>query len=604
MPGIRIQKFGGINTDVSSSLAREDVAQVAHNCILWDGSLRPMAQWRSEQGGLSQRYSVFYEKPNIVTKNLLHAAKLTGSVYVDNTVIGLNPSIVDADRSNICYQNKYTQIDQIKEVGVSSPVISDLTSIVYTRQYLSNKPVTRMYAASLVRDNQGKLEESPLVLLPEQDVKQIVYEGDTCLVTLRISDAPVREDCYIRLYRSISALETGQELANILDTDWYLVSEIKHYVAYLAGVYREYVFIDGGQPLNTPLDNYLANRFYPPPIVTYKYIDSTEGGWLVAGTANGSVSISERYMTHAWPTENEIKLPYNITAIVCHYDNAYVGTDQEPYIITIGSGEALKTQINTQTFGEAYPCLAGSMVETPAGALYASAAGLVALSTQGMKVVTAGAASGVTPLYKATYTAQDASTQCTTMAFQDTTYGAYFRGSYFGFCNVATVDSGIDLSLGYLFDTGSTLSGGHELQRLSTFEYKNGPIVSHCITDDGIAVLNSDSIWVMPLPNMPNKDSYDKSPKLCYRWKSKQYVFPGQVTFAFLKVVRDCCSCGFVRAKIYVDCVCVYETLVCGSEPFALPHSIVGVKWEIELHGTVVVNEVHLATSIEDMLEQ
>lgn len=602
MPGIRIQQFGGINTEVAARLSREDVAQIAHNCLLWDGTLRPLAKWVSNQGGLTERYTLMFDGARLVTKNLIDATALTAPVYTEGTVIGLNPSIVDTDRSNICYQNKFTQIDQITEVGVTAPVISEYTNIAWTAQHLSSKPINRLYAASLVRDNYGKLEEGPLALLPEQNFTDLHYEGDACRIDLRISDAPVRERCFIRLYRSISALETGQEIANILDTDWYLVAEIKNYVAYLGGVFREYTYIDGGSPVAAPLDKNLASRFYPPNKLTYKYLRATEGGWLVAATADGVITISERYMTHAWPTENIVQLPHAITGITAFYDNLFVGTEHEPYIISIGVGEALGTQINPRPFHEDYPCLPGSMARTGSGALYASAAGLVALSQDGMRVITASVANGVLPLYHVKYTAADESQQCTNLSFQDTNYGAYFRGTYFGFCSPPTVDENVYLSLGYLFDTGSTLDGGHNNQRLVTFDYPAGQVISHCISNDGLAILINNSVWTMALPNMVNKSSYHDSPKQCYRWKSKKYVFPGETTFAFAKVVHDCD--GFVRLKIYCDGVCVYDTKVPGSKPFSLPPSVVGVTWEVEVHGTATVHEIHMATSITELLEQ
>jgi hypothetical protein len=602
MPSVRIQQFGGVNTEVSPRLSREDVAQVAHNCLLWDGTLRPLAKWVSNQGGLNGRYTIMFDGTNIVSKNLEHAVKLDAPVYVPGTVVGLNPSIVDSDRSNICYQNNSTQIDQITEVGVTAPVISDYTNIGWTTQHLSAKPVNRLYAASLVRNNYGKLEESPLALLPEQNFTDLHYEGDSCRIDLRISNAPVRERCYIRLYRSISALETGQEIANILDTDWYMVAELKNYVAYLGGVFREYTYIDGGSPVAASLDTYLAGHFYPPHPYTYKLITATEGGWIAAATSDGNVCISERYMTHAWPTENTLKIPGTLTGMVAFYDNLFIGTDNEPYIVSIGVGEALNTQVSPKPFHESYACLPGSMVRSGSGALYASSAGLVALSQDGMRVITAGLANGVRPIYHIKYTAADTTQQCTDLSFQDTSYGAYFRGTYFGFCSIPTVDEGVFLSTGYMFDTGSTLDGSHPTQRLATFDYPDGTVISHCITNDGLAVLANNAVWTMALPNMPNKNSYSKSLKQCYRWKSKKYVFPGTVTFAFAKVVHDCD--GFVRLKIYCDGICVYDTAVSGSQPIALPPSVVGVTWEVEVHGTATVHEIHMATSISELTEQ
>lgn len=602
MPSLRIQEFGGVNTEIAARLSNSNVAQVAHNCLLWDGTLRPTAKWVSNQGALSNRYTLMFDGTRLVTKNLMQAVALTAPVYPKGTIIGLNPSIVDVNKSNICYQNAYTPIDQIKEVGVNAPDISIDTSISYTPQHFSTKPVNRMYAASIVRNNAGKLEESTLSLIPEQDPTAVIYEGDAVRITLRIADATVRENSYVRLYRSISALETGGEIANTLDTDWYLLGELKNYVAYLGGVDREYVYIDGGSPVSSPLDTYLAAHFYPPRIFTYSYLAATEGGWLAVATSNGNISISERYMTHAWPTENNIFIPDTITGLVAHYDNIYVGTLHTPYIITVSVGEALHTQLDPKPFPEDYGCVPGSMVRSGGGVIYASAGGLVALSREGQQVITSQVANGIRPLYHMQYTATDTTQQCTSLGFQDTTHAAYFRGTYFGFCRVPTVDEGIFLSAGYLFDTGSTLDGSHRQQRLSTFDYPSGSVSSHAISNDGLAILVNNAVWTMPLPNMPNKTAYSKAAKNCYTWKSKKYIYPGETTFAFAKVVHDCD--GFVRLKIYVDGKCIYDTPVAGSKPIALPPSMAGVEWEVEVHGTATVHEIHLATSIEDLTEQ
>jgi hypothetical protein len=602
MPSIRIQQFGGMNTEIAARLSREDVAQIAHNCLLWDGTLRPIAKWISNQGGFTDRFTLMFDGINLSANKLQKAIQLEGSVYTPGTIVGLFPNIVDVDRSNICYQNTFTQIDTILEVGVTAPILSNLTDIQWTRTNLSQKPVNRQYACTYVRDNFGKLEESTMTLLPEQNFFDLHFEGDASSLLVRSASAPTRERCYMRIYRSISALETGQEISNILDTDWYLLAELKNFVAFQGGVFREYSYIDGGSPVAAPLDMYLAKHFYPPHPFTYRFIAATEGGWVAAATINGDVSITERYMIHAWPTENTIKLPATITDMVAYYDNIFIGTDHEPFIVTVGVGEALNTQINPRPFHEDYACMTGSMVRTSGGAMYASPAGLVALSQEGMKLATAGVAQSLRSLYHMKYTAADETPQCTDLSFQDTRYAAYFRGTYYGFCEVPTVDTGIFLSIGYSFDTGSTIDGGHASQRLTTFDFPPGQVFSHVMTNDGMALLVNNAVWTMALPNMQNKEAYRKSLKQCYQWKSKKYVFPGETTFACAKVVHDCD--GFVRLKLYCDGICVYDTNVPSNKPIALPPSVVGVEWEVELHGTATVHEIHVSTSIQELIEQ
>lgn len=603
MASIRITTFGGVNTEVAARNSEPNIATVAHNCLLWDGTLRPTAKWVSNQGGFTNRYTLEFDGTNLYTINLEQAQLLTAPVYVPGTVIGLYPTVVNNDRSNICYQNAATQIDQVVEVGVAPPVNSQYTTITPVRQFLSNKPISRGYAISLVRNNQGRLEESPLVLIQQQDPTAIMYEGDTITLAVRIADAPVRENCFLRIYRSMSGLDTGHAVDNKFDTDWYLIAEVKTYVAYLAGVFREYVYIDTASVTNNSLDLYQASRFYAPNLLTYTHLTQTEGGWLAAATDNGTITISERYMTHAWPTENILAIPGTITDMKAAYDNIFVGTKGKPYVISIGMGEA-GLQAGVKPFHENYNCLPGSMAKAAGGVLYASPAGVVSLNQDGMRLITAGVASGIRPLYHVEYTDTTVTpnvTACTDVNFADTTYGAYFRGTYFGFAS-PPINGGLFLSIGYMFDTGSSIDGSHPISRLSTFDYPAGHVISSVITNDGMAILANNSVWTMPLPNMNNKDSYANAAKNCFIWRSKKYVFPGLTTFGALKVVHSCD--GFVRVRIYCDEVCVYDTGVSDNRPITLPPSIVGVEWQLEVQGNATVHEIHMASSIFELTEQ
>jgi hypothetical protein len=206
------------------------------------------------------------------------------------------------------------------------------------------------------------------------------------------------------------------------------------------------------------------------------------------------------------------------------------------------------------------------------------------------------------PLYHAQYldSTNNNALTCVDVDFADTTYGTFWRGIYFGFCN-AKINNGTFLPIGYAFDTGSSMDGERPFARLSTFDYVNPQVLSSVMTNNGLAVLdNAGSVWEMSLPNMPNKDAYNNSRKLTYTWKSKKYVMPGLTTFAAAKIVHDC---GCLRLRIYVDGCCTYDTPVMGDAPFTLPPSVIGVEYEVELEGTANVYEVHLATSMKDLTE-
>lgn len=599
MPSIRIKRFGGMNNSVATRNADPDTPQVAHNCLLWDGALRPLAKWRSVQGGLTNRYTLTFDGTNYHTYNLIAAIQLNDQTYPAGTVIGLNPSVVSNNTSNICYQNNSVNTDAILEVGVSPPLFMAGTSMTWTPEYLSQKPVNRLYAGTFVRNNGGKLEESVLTLLPNQSATAQYLEGDSCQVLARPQADGIRENCYFRLYRSMSGLSDGQGLDNKLDTSWYLLAEISTYVAYDAGVGREYNFIDNGSVTTKPLDKFIAKKFYAPAAFTFNYLTHIEMGCLVAATSDGNIAVSERHMTHAWPTENYYYIPKTITDVVAHYDTVYIGTTGRPYTMACGMGEK-GFQANIIPAPESYPCLSNTMAESPSGVIYASASGLIALSQEGMRNLTPSMTNSPLPLYHVEYqdtTNNDAIT-CTDVNFIDTTYAAFYHGIYFGFCDVV-MNSGSFIPIGYMFDTGSSLDGERPFARLSTFDYMSPDVLSSVWTNNGLAVLdNSGGVWEMAFPNMTNKEAYKTAPKMTYTWRSKKFVLPGLTTFGAAKIIHDC---GCLRMQIHVDNKCIYDTPITTKKPFTLPPDVVGVEYEIVLIGNANVYEVALATSVQDL---
>jgi hypothetical protein len=569
--------------------------------------LRPLAKWTKLQGVAFEDVASISIGPNntILISGLEQTVFMKGEKYLVDTQVGLLPYFYSLYDSNIVYTNRATFAGGVG-VGIHAPPINISSSISYERAYHSDKPVNRMYAVSGIRRTDNGVEESTLSLMPNQSPQSILYEGDNATITLNITALVPYEYTGFRLYRSISGMDTGIDTTNELDTEWYLIEEFSGGTP--DGILYSYTYIDGGSATTDPLDAYLAGNFYPPRKYLYKYLDITESGWLVAATEEGQISVSERYLYHAWPIENFYTIPgQKITDCVTQFDTVYLGTENEPYLMALASGEKLGLQASITPFPEAYACLPQTMDKTPSGAVYASSSGLVSLSREGMRLVTAGVARGVRPIYKIERQTTEY-TRHYPMRFQHTVYGAYWHGTYFGFCRVDTPETvtveGVDVPLylfaGYLVDMGSSLDGTRELQKLSTFDTPIN-VRAHVAAGSGLYVLATDGVYRMPFPDTVGAEVYASSPKYCYTWKSKKFVFPGQMTMAACKVVHDCK--GFVRLKIMVDCCCAYEVLVENCKPFTLPPSMVGVEWEVVLEGTAAVSEVHLASSLRELIE-
>jgi hypothetical protein len=727
MPSIRLTKFGGINTEIAARNSGKEVAQIAHNCLLWDGSLRPLAQWRNLNVVGYDCRSVHIDTDDVTIKlnSLEDAAFLTSEVFAKSTVVGLAADKFQSYQSNIGYTNDLNPANTAYEVSVPQPILSNASTVTYTPEYISKKAVNRLYAVSTLRYNGSGYEESPLTLIPNQSSQTVVYEGDLANIHIVLADARLHERSKMRLYRSISAMDTASGIVNELDTEWFLVTELGTIGNGLTGTYD---YFDGGSATSLSMDVHLADRHNPPAPYTYTALTVAEGGWVAAATADGKIAVSERYQYHGWPSENYASIPETVTDLVAHYDTLYVGTKNRPYAVSLANGEALGLQMGVIPFTASYECLADTMDVTTNGAMYATNAGVISLSKQGMELVTSGVASGVRPLYCAQYadnttvmqppeqavivgstlggtlaaathyyvvtakngagetkvsnersvvntgstssnriswehvkdatfmriyrgtapgaenvyyeiandsastdvfldtgataingtppntnTAIEPTEKCTELHFRDTDHGAYFNGKYFGFAQLPR-DDGLRMDLGYLFDTGSTLDGEHPLQKLITFDGPPGKVISHTTSSSGLDVLigipNPDilvdadiknSVHSMPFPNTKEGGTYDLAPKMCYRWKSKKFVFPGNMCMSAAKVVHDCN--GHVRIKFYVDCCCRYEVLVKDCKPFRLPDSMQGVEWEVEVIGTATVHEIHVASSLRELIE-
>lgn len=430
MASIRIEQFAGILPELNSRLKPKANAQIAHNCLLTDGSLRPQAKWVQQQ----QYYAAF--TPNVrgiaydkfsdaaVMYASFDPVTLDGSPFAADTTVGASPNSI------VCRYKTGVGLSPATVAVYSGGVAA---SITYERSFDSIKPVNRLYATSRVRRIGERTEESSLIPINNQDPSAILYEGDLVTITL---NAGALDDgaTHVRIYRTISGLDTGQTVANELDTEWYLVDELP----LIPGNVQTY--IDGNSATALPLDWNYSQRFHPPVLVA-RYFGLTESGWFVAGSLSGDVQVSERYMHHAWPTENEARIPEQISDMAVSMDNVYLGTPTFPYIGSIAAGEKAM-QIALVPYKEVMPCLPNTLTPTATGAMYASGAGLVALGREGMQIVTQNVVNAGDTLF----TKKLPGDVVATAKISNTSFGTYFQGKYIGFCEGPPIDDGVYLT--------------------------------------------------------------------------------------------------------------------------------------------------------------
>lgn len=643
MPSIRITAFGGLNTEVSARNKSTDAAQIAHNCLLWDGSLRPMAKWIKMAVPVSQGAQSIYTYKTVDPNSLEYQEYIKTNTHKDivlldtfmhpsEILVGLGEDWKSSGQANIVFTYANAENDEYRHIELYAPVVSG-GSVTYSAANQSDKPVNRMYGISYLDLN--NTVESPITVLPGQDVTKKVFEGDIANISFSLSDHPFSPgkgygfsgmgiDPRVKLYRTISALETGHSANNEVATEWHLVTTLS---------LRSLSFSDDGQIQGRSYETYTQHEFLPPPPSKYDNLSIAESGRLVVSGKDGKVAISEMEQFHAYPTENYYKLPnVRVTDMVVSYNNIYIGTQTTPYLLEMTDADT-PLEVNIAPYSAVYPCIPNTMDKTGAGAIYASSAGVVALTPSGMKLLTSGIGHGILPMYismeSLPASIQDEFSQmgmpttfCKDIRFRDTVYGAYYDGSYLGICGFERpadiISDGpifspappgsnqhiqyVTVYKGYLYDTGSSIDGDRPYQRLITFDAPQDEPKDHIRLSSGLALLCSRDVYTMPFPDTDSGDDYFNAPKMCYSWKSKKFVLPGSMTFSAAKVVHDCD--GFVRLKIYADCECRYETEISGCRPFRLPPHVVGVEWEVELVGTATVHEVHLASSMKELLER
>jgi len=610
MPGIHIKQFAGLATEVAARNMPQTSAQIAHNCLLRDGTLRPVALWKKFKklsSGTSQ--SRIYDDPT--TGAIINAYDygegvfLTGEPFAGKMVVGIDniAHSVPEYHSNLFQTLGIGDSPAISSYPAGIPTPNFITNIgaavTYTAQLHSAKPINRVMGITYCRLIGGMMQEGPIGVVPNQSPFGVMFEGDILNIALTLNHSYLGQHgiTHIRLYRTISGLDSGEKVGNELDTDWHLVDTIDVRDEAEPIVY----YNDGGAVTTDPMDLYLTGGFYMPKY-KMQHFGMTEGGWFYGITMKGIISVSERFLHYAWPVENYLDIKQQVTAAVANFDNIFIGTQEHPFIVSLAPGEYPQgLQIAPQRFPERLPCLRDTMVAAPGGALYTSACGVVALSRSGQRVITAGLTNSDDILYKA-----DEEGGYEEVRFARTTKAVYHEGVYYGFTLVAAAEVELDVDYvngyGFAYDTGSEIYGENKYGQLTTFDVPHGVVDQATVTRRGVTIKYVNDLFCLPLPGNGQDKEYRTSPKACYQWKSKKFVFPGSMTLAAGKIIHACG--GKITMRLYVDCKCVWQIDVCDCEPFRIPSQIVGIEFEVEVFGKQAIYEIHLASSMQELLEE
>lgn len=580
MPSIRVTAFAGLMPERQAKLLDKSNAQVAHNCLLWDGTLRPMPE-----------FVVYRQLPNTVygLTTVGDDGSITYSYDMVDIAFNSLPPIARGTfgiRTSAFSNGRNLGILMPGDSG-PRPLSIDAPLVVFEahstqRTYRSDCPRMVSYAVTGVRTNGD--ESAPVLLFSVGD-DGTYFEGDAVRLDVTFDLAWLTDNniLKINIYKTISNISSGEQAANPLDTAWHYVNDFG--AAYIIALNGDMSFSDDGLTYRQGMDLLPSKEFYTELSQETYYIAPLDGGWLAVSGYN-SVQFSERYLWHAYPVRNLVTLFGFVTGLAAKYDVVYVGTTMYPYAIKVTPGEGSNLTFDVQPYPEPHYCIQGTMVATGNGAMYASPEGLVALSPGSMVLASKDILNPGDVLYR------DCSEDFD-LTIRETDGAEWVFGRYFGY----TRSDG----LAYWFDPGDSINGAHPLQQFVTMDVPEQIHATTTSPNYGLVLAAASVIYVLPLPGFRYLTEYKDAPKKRYRWKSKRFVTPGHTAFSAMKVVRECG--GDVCVTIWANCKRILTYPVDDAQPFRLPDAVQGTEFEFELEGTATVTEVHIATSVRELTE-
>jgi hypothetical protein len=330
----------------------------------------------------------------------------------------------------------------------------------------------------------------------------------------------------------------------------------------------------------------VSQSFYPPPNSIRGLIGLSNGSF--AAFHDNRVVFSEPYQPHAWPPEYEKIFDYPVVALGTYGNTLVVATTGYTYLVSGTDPRSL----SVDRVPDPYPCVSKrSMVSADRGVIYASGEGLVFVGLGGTQVLT-----------------RDLMTREEWQQFNPTTmHGVIFDGRYFGFHEqvryFAADEEVVPAGAGFIFDFNDRVVQGlgdddvNRDDKLITIPYYASATFANPVTQLHL-VIN---------PTLTTNELYKWEGGVgfeTYVWRSKQFAFPYEVTFAGAKITRKC-NDDNVKFRL-CDGTCgdvLFERYVKTNKPFRLPSKRPRTDWVVEIEGTAAVQEIHVSTSFGELAE-
>lgn len=547
MPSIRLQNMGGIAPRVSPRLLPLSAAQIAENTKLWSGEVRAFRTGRQLPD----------QMPIAPIKTLFHIAGawLAWKDDVD-VVIGFTPN----DALGRVYYTGDGVPKVIQQVIAASEAPTPtsafrlgITPPQYAPIISTGAPGSpaefRTYVFTWVTTFNEESVPSP----PSDNI--YVQDGEIATVDFSASLPPTNVS-RVRIYRSNGG-------------PFIFVHELPQFVG---------TWDDDATNEEIEANEQLSSQQYYPPEPDMVGLIGTANGFL-AGFWGNKVGFSVPYQPHAWPPGYVKIFDYPVVALATYDSTVVVFTTGYTYLVDgMDPSNLSVTRVN-----DVYPCVSKRSVSSgDRGVYYACESGLAFVGVGGVRVVT-----------------KDVLDEDDWAAWMPhTMHGTVYDGFYYGFFrgSVQTTDPN-ENGMGFVFDINDRASGSYEKALLTTIPFYATAVFA---SPDVRLHYTRSNLTVTTLYEWDRGDDFME-----YLWRSKEFVFPYVVSFGAAKVVARCDDDRACTVRL-LDGACnrvVFERVVNSSQPFRVPAFNPRTNWAIEVAGAADVQEVHFATSMQELTE-
>ena len=548
MTGFKLQTFGGKAPKVFARLLPEDMAQTATNCRLDSGRLEP---WKDNLSS-SQSFVASYAISG-ATKTIF---KYNDSVWMgSDEEIDIVRSPIAEDPHERIYvtgiggSSGYPRMTTGTIVGSSTyyrlgmPKPEDLTSVTLSPVNSANADEEVPQSVSYVFTYVSYYGEEGVNC--DAEGAQIVDKHTDQTVTLDFPPNPSGN--YNFLYKRVYRTDAGGSYRFVQNVP-----------------IAQDTFTDTVSDLNLREEIPTVKNDAPADDVTADHKDGPLLGLvampngILAGFSGQTVSFSEAFQPHAFPDEYKLTVKSDIIALSPLNTGLLVLTKGKPAIV-----QGLDpSSMSMMEIDSSLSCMSKrSVVDMGEFTIYSSPDGLVMATDSGLKLIT-----------------EQTFTRDQWQAFGPSSIKGYlWEGQYIGFYSHGGV------SKGFIFDPRGGKNGYTDLDFYATAGYND-------LEDDSLYLVVGGALVKFAEGSTPQS----------FVWRGKKFYTPRPINPAVAKVDCDGYSPN-PTFKLYADGELKHTQTVTDSNTFRLPSGYKAHEFEIELAGSVSINEVCVYESAEEL---